>query len=577
MAKKKSKKPGANQVQYAGVEKNHYGFEIDASTNQLEVERAMFLRGGSDRFASGKANPKGKSKSFHFWRIVDLLWHYKGSRVRVDAHPLATRMVDALCEHDWLSIAGCSNSGKSMTLAVWGIVNFLMMPSCTQVVVTSTSLKDSKKRIWGDIEKLWRALPGSAPGTLVSSQGFIRYVDPVSGDQNDKFGISLVAGEKSKESDSLAKLVGFKADRMFLIADELPELSETLVDAAEANLSSNPYFQFVGIGNPNTYYDPHGILSEPKDGWASITEKDYEWEGKKAYVIRFDAEKSPNFDYDEPRWEYLMTREKLEEKRRQLGEKSLKYYRFVKGFWFSETGTDCIYSALMLQLNKAHDKAVFKGRPRAVAGLDPAFTHGGDDCPLTIGHVGEEIGGKRVIERVHTYFLNEDATNRTKTRSQQIAEQVVALCVEHGVDPHDLNVDSTGGGKSFCDVLAMVWGTDEFRRVEFGSKAQNPDEYYNRVSELWFEGQPLVRNGQLRGIDTALAKEMTSREYHTINRKIRIQSKTDYKKVIGKSPDNADSYFLMLDIAKKKGRVKAGKTGGSKGIKRMRKLAALWD
>lgn len=551
--------------------------------NPLRSELWMFLRGGSHLFRDLTPNPKGRPKEVHFWNAVHMLWNYPGSPQPAHMHPWAVRMVHHLCKRKRLSIGGCASSGKSRTLAIWGIVNFLASPRNTKVIFTSTSLKASKGRIWGDVEKLWQALPAKGPGILVPSSGTLRYYDHLTDTKDDTRGLTLLAGERAKETDSIGKMKGFKAPRMIFIADELPDLSEALISAAESNLSSNPYFQFVGIGNPSSYYDPHGILSEPKNGWGSVTEQDYEWEGKKAYVIRFDAEQSPNFGPEGEKWDYLMTASRLRDMKEQLGANSLGYYAMVKGFWFPETATDCIYSGVMLNTYKVQDKAVFKGSFHKVAGFDPAFTHGGDDAVLTIGKVGVDVDGKVVIERSSTYKLYEDTKNNAVSRSEQIAIQVRQICEKEGVSPEDLAVDASGGGNPWCDTLWAKW-TNAFTRVQFGGAAEKKDEYVNKATELWFSGQSLVRAGQIRGVDNETAREMIARTYKLNGKRIQVTPKEEMRAKIGRSPDRADSFFLMLWMAKKKhklvsaerpGNLKQGQPDPVK--QKFRKLTSIYD
>ena len=551
--------------------------------NLVEYELFFFLKGGSHRFKDGTPNPKGKSKAYHFWQAVSLLWNFPGSTNPLHMNPWSVRMVNALCEHDRLSIAGCASSGKSQILAVWSIVNYLADPLNTRVLVTSTSLKDSRGRIWGDIEKRWQTMVAEGPGKLVSSSGLIRYYDHFTGREDSLRGLMLLAGDKSKTNESIGKVKGFKATRVFLVADELPDLSKALVAEAESNLSSNPYFHFCGTGNPTSPYDPHGEMSEPEAGWSSITENDYEWQGKKAYVIRFDAEKSPNFGPEGERWPYLMTHERLASLRRDLGERSLRYYAMVKGFWFFEAGQDNIYSPAMLQSYRCFEKAVFKGQPTVVAGFDPSFTNGGDRSMLTIGRVGMGVEGQVLVERVASIPVYEDATNKDTARTEQIAARVIQLCEEHGVKPENLAVDASGAGSPWCDMLSVKWRNNNFKRVQFGGSAEDKEQYFNKVSELWFSGQALVRSSQIRGLDLDLAKEMTLRTYEMRGKRVMVTPKEDLRTRLGNSPDNADSFFLMLDIAQRKHKLTATERVGGGGAvgsgmkKRFRDLASIYD
>ncbi len=89
-------------------------------------------------------------------------------------NPWSDKMIDCACEHQFLSVSGPASASKSETFAAWALVNYLSAPLDTCVLVTSTSLKDSRKRIWGSITDLW--LNSTVPlwGKLVDSVGMIR-------------------------------------------------------------------------------------------------------------------------------------------------------------------------------------------------------------------------------------------------------------------------------------------------------------------------------------------------------------------------------------------------------------------
>jgi len=71
------------------------------------------------------------------------------------------------------------------------------------------------------------------------------------------------------------------------------------------------------------------------------------------------------------------------------------------------------------------------------------------------------------------------------------------------------------------------------------------------ASELCFVARYFLECEQLKGITPDLAWEMTQRKYARRTRKIIIESKTDMKKRIGKSPDLFDSFAVGLFVARK--------------------------
>jgi len=72
------------------------------------------------------------------------------------------------------------------------------------------------------------------------------------------------------------------------------------------------------------------------------------------------------------------------------------------------------------------------------------------------------------------------------------------------------------------------------------------------MSEIWYQGQELLRSQQLRGIPMDLAREMVNRKYETRGTavKIKVEAKVDYKSRIGKSPDIADAAFILVDLCR---------------------------
>lgn len=506
--------------------------------------------------------PQSPGQLHHFKRVVDLLWNHPESKMRVEWTPWLERMIEAAFEHKYLAVAGCASSGKSQAYALWAIVNFLMKPWATLVIVTSTSLKESRKRIWGAITDLWRAVPG-LPGKLVDSVGMIRMDDGTDTKYGDRCGIALVAAERKKEREAVGKLVGIKQQRVIFIADELPELGESILEAAYTNLSNNPYFQLIGIGNPASYYDPFGQFATPKDGWGSITVEDEEWDTERGRCLHFDAHKSPNIIAGHVVYPWMITPSNLEESANKLGVNSPGYWRMYRGFWCPTGSDSSIYSESDIIKYGADHNVQWLDVPTKVAALDPSFSANGDRSILYFGFVGQDTTGKRVVCLDHYEELREDVTNRDEPRAFQIARQFKDKCEAWGVSPGNAAYDSSGGGAPFGDVVDALWSRNVLR-VQFGGKASDRavsltdrvpghERYANRVSELWWAGKELMRNKQLFGVSRELVREMTERQYTTekgLNMRIRVESKQDMKSRIGKSPDISDAAFILVELCR---------------------------
>lgn len=523
--------------------------------SDLEVELHLYLH--PDDANDGAVDP-GR----HFRRITSILWPEKNPAHFV-WHPWAETMLKNAIEHHYLGIIGCASSGKTDFGAVWAIINWLAAPTETLVLVTSTSLKDSRKRIWGSITSYFQKSAMQLPGKLVDSMGIIR-TERGTGYYNDKDGIAMIAGEKKKEKEAIGKMIGMKNRRVIMIADELPELSPAILEAAYTNLSSNPFFQLIGIGNFASMFDPLGEFVAPKLGYSSISQSDTEWETKRGYCIRFDGLKSPNLIESEDKWPIYNT-QMLARHRKSLGENTIGFWRMVRSFPCPEGASDSIYSEPDFVQGDCMSRVQWLEPPVPVAGLDPAFKNGGDDCVLYLGYYGTDTKLNKVIQFETYELLREDITKNNQPSNFQIAEKFMQMCKNHGVKPEHAALDATGAGAVFYDVVCQIW-SNKVLPVKFGGKASErpvsssdwrpaEEHYANRVSELWFAGLEFIRSGQLKGVSFDLASQMKARKYTTVkgvSMRVQVEPKRDMKERVGWSPDIADAAFVLIELCRER-------------------------
>lgn len=508
----------------------------------------------------------------HFKVFVSIIWDNPNTRYRFTWNPYAERILDNVRGHRFLGVSGHASSGKSQFGAIWAIANFLIDPEHTKVLITSTSLQESRMRIWGVIEKYWGeaeaffAPMGGLPGKLVSSSGKITGI--VSGKADDLTGLALIAGGKGNDGDASTK-IGFKAGKLILVADELPLLTHKLYDAA-TNLLSNDGFQMLATGNLTSVFDPFGLFTEPEDGWDSITEDSMEWKTRiGGYCIRFDGEKSPNVVAGKELYKGLLTQTGLDEIRAKFGERSPGFYRMVKSFPCPTGAIDTIYSEPELVSRLCgHKDTPWLRRPTPIAFLDPSFSKGGDAAAASFGFIGEaQINGKtiQVLEKSDTLdlMMKVEAQHKTKDRNEQLADLFIAECERRGIAIPDRGVDATGGGDPFATILAMKMGHG-FQLVSFAGaasempvsatdKRKGKDRFGNRVSELWYVGKEFVASGQIRGLDPATMREMCDRTYKEMGNKVYVEPKSEMKKRTGgRSPDRADSWVGLIEIARRR-------------------------
>lgn len=507
-----------------------------------------------------------RAREYYFWRCADILWNRDDLPEHMfQKHPWAEQIIHECINNKYLAIGGAASSGKSHTLAGYGIIKWLARPRDTLVLMTSTTLREARKRVWGSVISLLSVIDG-APINIRDSIGSANYVDE-HGTTFDKAGLSLIAAEKSRTREAIGKFIGLKQKNVILIGDELGELSEAIQMAALSNLSKNPNFEFKGASNPASPFDAFGVWATPEGGWDSVViERDDEWKTKwGGKYIRLDGERSPNILLGYTKYPFLPTAEKIEEDKHLLGEHSRAYYRMVRAVFFNSDENEGIYNEAEMINAGALGKWEFSGATTLIAGVDPAFTNGGDRTIMQVARVGTFASGQFGIRFEDTIQLNDDTTNKAVPRTYQIVHQIRDKCIELGIQPENVAIDSTGAGGPFCDVLAGEW-SDQFLRVQFGGKPTDrrvsmnsrltgEEMYVNRVAELWFVGKEFLRTKQMCGINGDLAKEMCNRRYDMVKSgslKVKIETKIDLKSRTGFSPDLGDAAFIALDLARQR-------------------------
>lgn len=542
-----------------------YGIVWPEGTTEATIELIAFREGfGPERGGLGKYG--------HFRRVVELLWPYdkKKNKSGFQWNPWAERIFEEACKWNYLGISGPKSSSKTHCIGIWGLVNWLADPFNTLVLVTTTSVREARKRMWGVIRERHLQIPG-LPGRIVDSMGKL-ILDEAGSDRSS---ITLIPSAKDKEKEATEKLIGLKNKRVLLLVDEATDVSPAIFEAIH-NLDSNPYFQCIALGNFASAYDPFGQYITPKNTWNSVNTDMEGWETSRGYCVHLDGEKSPNLSADDE-WPFLLTSKQLYEAREYQGENSLSYWRFIRSFPAPVGAEQNIYSEAEIRKSDGEAMPIWeKAVPTKVAGFDPAFTNGGDRSVLYIGSFGKSNLGLPTIAFTKSYIVREDATKANEPRNFQIARQVKEICEKEGVRPEHLAIDATGAGDPFCDILSELWSSRIFR-VKFGEKptelpisvmspVKGNEKFANRVTELWYVGVEYLRGQQLKGITAELARELCARKYSTMaGGRLVVEPKRDMKSRMGRSPDLADAALLLVDLCRQRlGALAGGKYAAAK-------------
>jgi len=476
-------------------------------------------------------------------------------------HPWLERRVECWCNvtarrlkapEDWYCWFGPASAGKTADAAVIALVDWLAGYDCTTTIVCSTTIKMLKKRIWGEVLRYYTLYGGQLPGTYQKSSLAI-LSNP---DGEFKNGIHGIAIQQGTVEEAMGDLIGVHNDRVRLIIDEAQATREAAFEATE-NLSANPDFKLLAMGNPQSHLDPLGRYSEPDlgGGWAAVSPAMPEWPTKYGVTLFFDGRKSPGIQ-EPKRLSFLLQQKQIEETIARRGEDSPYMWTFRIGFPPPEGLLHTIITESMLVKFHMRDPAVWKYPPQRGAGLDPSFSNGGDRCILAPYEFGELITGEMAILFL-PYIHIKLAIAKDKPITYHIQERVQEECEELGIRPSDLGIEVSGTQGSLADVIEREWGPG-VHRVKFQGSATNrpvsredptpaSKAYSNRVTELWFNFSLFARYGQVRGMCLDSAREFTQRLVVEDKQPQQIEPKRAMRARLGISPDIADAQVTALD------------------------------
>lgn len=528
---------GKNTPETGGLIEHKYGIKSPVKIPDLELELYAFR----NRL---QPNEGGLGTFDHFRNVTKMMWP------KMSWNPWLEAQVETLCEHDYVGWAGCGASGKTYGATLFATVWWLANPLKSTVVLTSTTAKMIRKRMWANLQDLVRKTRGF-PGNMVDSKMSLQ---AVKGD--DRHSISAIAVAEGNTSKAVANIQGIHAERVMVIIDEATDTPEAAFEAC-TNLSKGcREFKMLVIGNPASKFDPHGRFCTPAKGWRSVTIEDQHWLTERGVCRRFDGMKSPNISEGRTKYPYLITHDQVLSAMRHEGEQSPTFWKYTRGFWAPDGMVKTVLSESLIETHTPTKKLVFTTNVEQVAALDPGF--GGDRCVLRFAKVGT-ANDKMSIAFGDVIQISPNAQLLDPVH-YQIANRVKEECNKRGIRPDRFALDSSGEGGGLADILTREWGI--VHRVEFGgapSAMPVSDEdsrpcneaYDRKVTELWFSMRKWVVEERIGGLDIETLQEFCARMFDDSKRKISVESKTVMKQRTGKSPDLADAAVVLLDLVRK--------------------------
>lgn len=542
-----------------------YGREFNIDS-LLSVEYLAFREGWT-------VEQGGLGRHKHFENIVRETWP------EFYWYTEAYEQAEALCNEKVTGFMAGASFTKSDLMGKYGEVSWFADPANTLVIVCSTTALDAKMRIWGHIVRDYRKARGAqkAVGRLIESQSIIKLADEDGLAGSDNASICLVAAGDQYKDDAVKRLQGRKNKKVLLLVDEGQDVSQAIVDEALWNLSANDHFEVHMAGNGSSRYDSLGNFMKPIEGWQSVNRTTHRWKirvgGREGVALHFDAtaEHSANmkrFAQGVPQLPFLRKAEDVISARTHLGESNATYMRQFVGFPpDSEGESSFIVTEQALSSHQASDRAEWKTAPTEVAGLDPSYSSDGDRFIFHHCRWGLTTHDVWTFEYFE-YIQIKPRPIPGETKDAANIRECKRIAEERNISPRFVGMDSSAG-TALLSMAHQMW-SPEILGVPFGGAATDlpistwdkriaSDIYANATSELAYVFVEFLNAGQIRGVKSEHAKELTARQFEIVaGNKVKIESKKDMKKRLGFSPDIADAGAVALRVVRERLRVQAG-------------------
>ena len=440
------------------------------------------------------------------------------------------------------------------------MLDYMADPLNTITTLTTVTLNGLRDRLFADARSA--AIPF---GLYITTHNY--KIRPTKG--QEKFSIEGVA--TSKDQQAAGRIQGNHAPRRRLVIDEA-QVTPSSIYKAMANLMTAPDFRAFILANPEERLSPFGEWSEPEHGWETVADGDNHYPTKKGHIhLSFDGLQSPNIREGKRRLYWMIDQEYIDSIATAYGTESVEFYAYVRG----KFPPDGLVAKVITHAHLLRSEKKLESRTPtfSCAALDPAF--GGDRCVLHRGEYGAIGKDRYILNYLESIEIKFDARS-TDPIDYQIKDQVKAKCEEWEVVPEDYIQDMTGNGRGVLAILQKNFGR-ECRGVEFGGKATDrqfktyqddkaADVCSYFIDELWWAARCFMEEGMIGGVPmgTDLAAELSGRRYSRgAGKKIRLESKDDYKVRMGASPDHADAFVLLVELMRQKGALAGREADGS--------------
>lgn len=499
--------------------------------------------------------------------------------------------------HDWcmcpkgIVTIGCASCGKSYDTGVLCVVDWVVDPYDTVVLLGSTTKEALKSRSWNFVQQCHAALKKNPAGMLVPGKitkaGYA--LINVSDDDSPE-SVGDKAGIQGRALNEDGNLQGAHAKYVRLVVDELATIkNHDSIKTAITNLRIGTLdFKFAALANPESWEDPSCQYIVPEGGVGTVNVDTGFWTSTRGYWVRHhDGYKSPACRSPEAKakFPFLMNEDSIRDNLADcdMNEDAPQMWKMVRGFPMPRTvSAPVVLDKRIAEQQNVMSLPVNYSPPIAVAaGIDPAWTDGGDGAVYQRVLV-REMNGRHILDFTGgTYKLAIKMSDPVPV-TMQLVNQVKSIMRDPGNYPVPLSTTAVdaSANQGLADDLDIFLGQGASHCVHVNNSSRassNPiralgtgiadtddkkaelckDRYQDRGTEAWCVLAEFCKAGQVRGLPEEALRGLISRRFALITKKVngsevtsgvqfplRLERKDDFKARFKKSPDETDACAL---------------------------------
>jgi phage terminase large subunit len=392
-------------------------------------------------------------------------------------------------KHRRTAVPSGHGTGKTYLAARLALQRLFAFGPKSKVITTAPT--------WTQVEKLlWKELRSAYKSSLYPLGGTLNLTELTIDDDWFALGIS---------TNDTHRFQGFHAPFVTIILDEATGVDPLIWEAAEG-LAIGPNDKFLAIGNP----------TDPSSDFKRVCDSPL-WN-----VVRLNSEEHPNVVTGEIVVPGAVTREWIEERLIEYGGRDTALYRARVLGLFPEQGDDMLISLADVE------RAQFRWSQPV-----------GE--PASLGADIARFGSDETVE-IEIYEDGNVAMPKT-----HVGQNTMATAG---------SVKANGAKRKAVDDAGLGGGvTDRLRELGIAVIAYNAGEspldkerFLNRRAETWWMIREALKADEINlPPDNKLAADLTNIKYsYTSKGQIKLESKEEVKKRLGRSPDRGDALAIAL-------------------------------